>query len=475
MNKYDLVVIGAGPGGYVAAIRASQLGLKIAIIEKRATLGGTCLNVGCIPSKSLLESSFKFYEATKGLEEHGVIVDPVLDFKKLVQRKSNIVSSVTQGVDYLMKKNKIDRYLGTGSISSSKENLFIITIKGDEKSTSKELLNSIQADNVILATGSEPVSLPNITVDGKSIITSDHVFSLNKVPKKMLVIGGGVIGLELGSVWQRLGTDVSIVEFMPQVLLGADAQVAKTFQRILESQGLDIHLESKVLGVDKKGSTLSVQIENKRSGSFTIDTDLVLVAVGRKAYYEGLGIENLGVKIIERKKIDVNSTTFETSVKGIYAIGDVIDGPMLAHKAEEEGIAVAEIIAGHKAHVFYKGIPSVVYTHPELAWVGKTEEDLKKEGIAYKVGRSFFKGNARAKVLNQTDGFVKILADTETDTILGVHILGPNASEIIGEIAVAFEFGASCEDLARTTHAHPTVSEVIKEAAMDVENRAIHS
>lgn len=468
MEQYDVVVIGAGPGGYVAAIRAAQLGKKVAIIEKRKTLGGTCLNVGCIPSKALLDSSEEYDKAKHKLGDHGITVGSVkIDIKKMMERKDKVVSEVTSGVDYLMKKNKITRYLGLGKFISKTE----VSITGEDGK-----VETIAGSNIIIATGSTPIEIPPLPIDGKTLITSDHAIALEEVPSHLIIVGAGVIGLELGSVWARLGAKVTIVELLPRLFGTADAATASYAQRLLEKQGLTFLFETKVHGAKVKGKKVEVEIESKDGKKSVLEGDKVLVSIGRRPNTDGLGAKELGIEFTERGRIKVKPNHFQTNIPNIYAIGDVIDGPMLAHKAEDEGIALAEMIAGKAGHVNYKAIPWVVYTWPEVAWVGHGEEELKNQGIEYKVGKSMFKANARSKAMNEPDGQVKILSDKKTDKLLGVHIVGPRASDMIAEIAVAFEFGASAEDIARSTHAHPTLSEVIREAAMDADAKwSIHS
>ncbi|UZN06492.1 MULTISPECIES: dihydrolipoyl dehydrogenase [Leptospira] len=464
--EFDVVVIGAGPGGYVCAIRAAQLGFKTAIIEKRKTLGGTCLNVGCIPSKALLDSSEEYHKTLHKLEVHGISVGKVdLDLGKLMNRKDQIVKEVTDGVDFLIGKNKIKRYEGFGKVLSAGK----VEVTSNEGN--KEVIN---AKHIVVATGSVPIDIPGLTVDGKNIITSDHAINIRKVPKKMIIIGAGVIGLELGSVWARLGTAVTVVEFLPGLISNVDRQMGSLLERSLTSQGLEFLFEHKVKGATTTKNGVKVPIEDSKGESKELEADVVLVAVGRRPFLEGVGLEEAGVALTPRKRIQVNGH-FQTSVPGIYAIGDAIDGPMLAHKAEEEGVALAELLAGQSGHVHYDAVPYVIYTWPEMAWVGKGEEELKAAGIEYKTGKSLFRPNARSKAMNEVEGQVKILADKKTDKLLGAFIFGPRASDMVAELAIAMEFGASAEDIARSFHAHPTLSEVIKEAAMAVDKWAIHA
>ncbi len=466
MKEFDYTVIGAGPGGYVSAIRAAQLGLKVAIIEKRKTLGGTCLNVGCIPSKALLDSSEEYHKAKHKLADHGILAKDVkLDLKTLLARKDKVVKEVCDGVDYLMNKNKIQRFLGHGKLISNTE----IEI------TSESGTEVIKSKHIILATGSVPISISGFEVDGKQIVTSDHAINLPEVPKHLVIIGAGVIGLELGSVWSRLGAKVTVVELQAKLFGSADKQMSAYAQRLLEGQGINFLFEHKVTSLDKKKDKVVVKVNDPTGKPLDVEGDVVLVAVGRKPYTESLGLKEVGVELTERGRIKVDTHTFKTAVPNIYAIGDVIDGPMLAHKAEDEGIALAEMIAGQSGHVNYNAIPWIVYTWPEVAWVGYGEEELQAQGIEYKVGKSMFKSNARSKAMNETEGQVKVLADKKTDKLLGLYIIGPRASDMIIEAGVAFEFGASAEDLARTVHPHPTLSEVVREAAMAVDKWSIHS
>jgi dihydrolipoamide dehydrogenase len=462
---YELIVIGTGPGGYVCAIRAAQLGLKVAVVEKRKTHGGTCLNIGCIPSKALLQASEKFAEATHDLAGFGVIIDtPQLDLAAMMKHKDDTVAANVNGVGFLFKKNKIDSFFGTGTITAPG----VVEVAAADGSSQK-----VEAKNIVIATGSDVVQLPGITIDEKSIVSSTGALSLERVPKKLLIIGAGVIGLELGSVWGRLGAEVTVVEFLDRILPGTDAEVAKQFQRMLEKQGFHFHLGHKVTKVEKTAADLAVHIEPSAGGDAAVlAADTVLVAIGRRPVTDGLGLDAVGVAQ-ERGRVVIDDR-FATNVPGIYAIGDVVRGPMLAHKAEDEGIAVAEILAGQHGHVNYEVIPSVVYTVPEIASVGATEEDLKANGIAYKTGKFPFTANGRARAMRHTEGFVKILADAATDRVLGVHIIGAAAGELIAEACVLMEFGGSAEDLARTCHAHPTLSEAVREAALGVDKRSIH-
>jgi dihydrolipoamide dehydrogenase len=466
--SYDLIVIGTGPGGYVCAIRAAQLGMKVAVVEKRSTHGGTCLNVGCIPSKALLHASHAYDEAKHAFGAMGIEASPVLDLPKMQAFKREGVKGNVEGVAYLLKKNQVDSYFGTGRIVKSGQ--VAVTSPGGETQT-------LEAKSIVIATGSDVARLPGIEIDEKRIVSSTGALELASVPRKLLVIGAGVIGLELGSVWRRLGADVLVIEFLDRILPGIDNEIARSFQRLLEKQGIAFRLASKVTGVfgpESPGKPLSIEVEPAAGGvAETIESDVVLVAVGRVPYTEGLGLAEAGVALDAKKRILVDGH-FQTSASGIFAIGDVIAGPMLAHKAGDEGIAVAEIIAGQAGHVNYDVIPNVIYTSPEVASVGKSEEELKAAGIAYNVGKFPFTANGRAKSIRMTDGFVKILADATTDRVLGVHIIGANAGEIIAEACVLMEFGGSAEDLARTCHAHPTLTEAVREAALAVGKRAIH-
>jgi dihydrolipoamide dehydrogenase len=463
--SYDLIVIGTGPGGYVCAIRAAQLGLKVAVVEKRATHGGTCLNVGCIPSKALLHASERYHEAADGFAAMGIKVKPDLDLAAMLAFKDQGVKGNVDGVEFLLKKNKIDAVQGTGrTVAPGK--VEVTSADGKQQ--------TLETKNIVIATGSEVAPLPGTNVDEKRIVSSTGALSLPEVPKRLVVIGGGYIGLELGSVWSRLGADVTVIEMLPRITPGLDAEVARQLQRVLEKQGLKFKLGMKVAGVDTKSASLKLTLEPANGGaSETLECDVVLVAIGRVPNTEGLGLADIGVKTDNHGRVVVDKL-YATNVPGIYALGDVITGPMLAHKAEDEGIAVAEILAGQAGHVNYDVIPSVIYTAPEVASVGKTEEELKDAGIAYKAGRFPFTANGRAKVNRTTEGFVKVLSDAATDRVLGVHIIGADAGTMIAEAAVLMEFGGSAEDLARTCHAHPTLNEAVKEAALAVDNRPIH-
>lgn len=462
---YDLVVIGTGPGGYVCAIRAAQLGLKVAVVEKRKTHGGTCLNVGCIPSKALLHASEMFEEAAHTFEKLGIVVGkPKLDLKAMMTHKQETIDANVTGVGFLLKKNKIDAFHGTASIPAAGK---VVVTAEDGKA------QEIETKNIVIATGSESAPLPGVTVDEKTVVTSTGALEIGSVPKELVVVGAGVIGLEIGSVWSRLGAKVTVVEFLDRILPGMDGEVAKQFQRILEKQGFTFQLGSKVTKVEtgKKGATVTVEPATGGEAK-TLNADIVLVAIGRRPNTDGLGLDKAGVAT-ERGRVVIDDH-FKTNVAGIYAIGDVVRGPMLAHKAEDEGVAVAEIIAGKHGHVNYDAIPGIVYTAPEVAAIGKTEEELKAAGVAYKIGKFPFTANGRARAMRHTDGFVKVLADAATDRVLGCHIIGPHAGDLIAEVTVLMEFGGSSEDLARTCHAHPTLAEAVKEAAMAVEKRQIH-
>ncbi|WPY93360.1 dihydrolipoyl dehydrogenase [Limimaricola variabilis] len=462
MASYDLIVIGAGPGGYVCAIKAAQLGLKTAVVEGRETLGGTCLNVGCIPSKALLHATHALHEAEHNFAKMGLKTEkPEVDWDQMLAYKRDSVGQNTGGIEFLFKKNKIDWLKGWGSIP--------------EKGKVKVGDDVHEAKHIVIASGSVPASIPNVEIDEKVVVTSTGALELGRIPEKMVVIGAGVIGLELGSVYRRLGTEVTVVEYLDAITPGMDAEIARNFQKILTKQGLKFVLGSAVQGVTVEGDKATVTWKSRKDDSEqSLEADCVLVATGRKPYVDGLGLEELGVEMTDRGQIKIDDH-FKTSVDGVYAIGDAVPGLMLAHKAEDEGVAIAEILAGQKGHVNYEVIPGVVYTHPEVATVGKTEEQLKEEGRAYKVGKFPFMGNARAKANFSAEGFVKILADKETDRILGAHIIGPMAGDLIHEVCVAMEFGAAAEDLARTCHAHPTYSEGVREAALALGDGAIHA
>ena len=464
-EKFQAVIIGGGPGGYVCAIRLAQLGIKTACIESRETLGGTCLNIGCIPSKSLLNLSENYFRA-KHFSNLGIEIGKIkLNLKKMMKNKDEAVTILTKGIEFLFKKNKVTYYKGTGSFKSHNQ----ISIVGDKN---KEIV--IETDKTIISTGSEPVSLPGIKFDEKVIISSTGALSLSAVPKKMVVVGGGYIGLEMGSVWSRLGAEVHVIEFLDHITPGMDKEISKEFIKILQKQGINFHLETKVDSIKKKNNIATVSTTSKNGKKINFNCNVVLISVGRKPNTKNLNLEAIGVSLDNKKRIKVNNN-FQTNVDSVYAIGDVIKGPMLAHKAEEEGIAIAELIAGQSGHVNYDIIPGVIYTFPEVASIGKTEEQLKDLNTKYKIGKFPFMANSRAKAINEPQGFVKILADEKTDKVLGTHIIGPNAGEMIAEIAIAMEFGASSEDIARTCHAHPTFSEAIKEAALSVDKRPIHS
>ena len=465
-DTYDVTVIGGGPGGYVAAIRAAQLGMKVALVEKRSTLGGTCLNVGCIPSKALLHSSHLFAEAQHAFADHGIKASGVkLDLKKMMAHKDGVVGDTIKGVDFLMKKNKITRLVGAGSIAAPGK----VTVTPD-----KGKGETLDTKNIIIATGSDVTPLPGVDIDEKVIVSSTGALELTKVPKNFVVVGAGVIGLEMGSVWSRLGANVTVVEFLDVILPGMDVEVSKQMQRILKGQGLDFKLKSKVVGAKKSKTGVTLTVEPRDGGDAEkLQADVVLVAIGRRPYTDGLGLENAGVKVDDRGFIPTDHG-FKTNVDGIYAIGDVIGGAMLAHKAEDEGVVLAEMIAGQSGHIDYDAIPGIVYTWPEVAGLGKTEEQLKKAGVKYKAGKFPFMANARARAMGDTDGFVKILADAETDAVLGVHIVGPAAGDLIQECVTVMEFGGAAEDIARICHGHPGLSEVVKEAALAVDGRALH-
>ncbi|HEX7389717.1 MAG TPA: dihydrolipoyl dehydrogenase [Acidiphilium sp.] len=460
-EQFDVIVIGGGPGGYVCAIRAAQLGMKVACVEKRATLGGTCLNVGCIPSKALLQSSENYHALLHGFAQHGVMAkDASFDLERMMGHKTDVVSANVKGVEFLFRKNKVTWIKGEAAFKSAD------TIIVDGK--------DYQGKHVVIATGSESVPLPGVEVDEKTIVTSTGALALETVPKHLVVIGGGYIGLELGSVWNRLGAEVTVVEFLDRLVPTMDGEIATTFQKILVKLGMKFKLGTKVTGAKKTGAGVSLTIEPAKGGAAeTLDADVVLVSIGRRAHTAGLNLDAVGVATDERGRVKTDDH-FASNVKGIYAIGDVIAGPMLAHKAEEEGVALAEILAGQAGHVNYGAIPGVVYTWPEVASVGKTEEDLKAEGVDYKIGKFPFTANGRARAMGDTDGFVKLLSDRKTDRLLGAHIIGPDAGTIIAELVLAIEFGASAEDVARTSHAHPSLNEAVKEAALAVDGRAIH-
>ena len=464
-EKFQAIVIGGGPGGYVCAIRLSQLGIKTACVESRGSLGGTCLNIGCIPSKSLLNLSENFHKV-KHFSNLGIEISAVkLNLEKMMKNKDKVVTILTKGIEFLFKKNKVTHYKGTGSFKSATQ----VSIIDDKK---KETI--IDSDKIIISTGSEPISLPGVKFDEKVIVSSTGALALSKVPKKMVIVGAGYIGLEMGSVWSRLGSEVHVVEFLDHITPGMDKEISKEFMKILQKQGINFHLQTKVNSIKKNNKRAVVSTTNKDGKKINFECDVVLVSVGRKPNTKNLNLDAIGIALDDKKRVKVDKN-FQTNVKNIYAIGDVIAGPMLAHKAEEEGIAIAELIAGQSGHVNYNIIPGVVYTSPEVASIGKTEEQLKDLNQKYKVGKFPFMANSRAKAINETDGFVKILAEEKTDKVLGVHIIGSHAGEMIAQIAIAMEFGASSEDIARTCHAHPTFSEAIKEAALSVDKRPIHS
>ncbi len=464
-EKFDVTVIGGGPAGYVCSIRMSQLGLKVACVESRGALGGTCLNVGCIPSKSLLNLSENFQKA-QNFEKIGIEISNIkLNLNKMMENKDKAVNNLTKGVEFLFKKNKITYFKGTASFEAKNK---ISIIDSENKKT------TIETKNTVISTGSEPLSLKNVEFDEEKILSSTGALKLSKVPKKMIVVGAGYIGLEMGSVWSRLGAEVQVLEFLDHITPGMDKEISKEFMKILGKQGIKFNLNTKVEKINKVKGGVTIETINKSGEKETLNSDVVLISVGRKPYTKKLNLEKIGVEIDQKGRIKVGQD-FKTNIENIYAIGDVIDGPMLAHKAEEEGIAVAEILAGQSGHVNYDIIPGVIYTFPEVAYVGKTEEQLKNEKVNYKIGKFSFLANSRAKAIDETDGFVKILTESETDKVLGVHIIGPHAGEMIAELSIAMEFGASSEDIARTCHAHPTFSEAIKEAALAVDKRQIHS
>jgi len=466
-DAYDLVIIGGGPGGYVAAIRAAQLGLKTACVEKRGALGGTCLNVGCIPSKALLQSSEKYEEAAHEFEAHGIDVGDVkLNLKTMMGRKEKVVEDLTKGIEFLFKKNKVDYHKGMGRID--KPGSVVVTAEngGGEQ--------TLETKNILIATGSESMPIPGVDVDEKQVVTSTGALALSKVPKHFVVIGGGYIGLEMGSVWRRLGSKVTVVEFLDRITPGMDGEVSKQFQRVLKKQGMDFRLKTKVTGAATSSDGVTLTVEPSEGGDAEeIACDVVLVSVGRRPYTEGLGLDAVGVKTDNRGFIEIDDH-FQTSTPGIYAIGDCVRGPMLAHKAEDEGVVCAEIMAGQSGHIDYDAIPGIVYTWPEVASVGKTEEQLKEAGVEYRVGKFPFMANSRARCNDTTEGFVKILADAKTDKVLGAHIIGADAGNLIHEIVSVMEFGGSAEDVARTCHGHPTLNEAVKEAALAVDGRPIH-
>ena len=465
-ETYDLVVIGGGPGGYVCAIKAAQLGMKVACVEKRGALGGTCLNVGCIPSKALLHSSHLYEEAMHGMASHGIKVQGVgLDLGAMLDNKDKVVDGLTKGIEGLFKKNKVAYLVGTGRIAAPGRVAVALNDGGSQE---------LEAKHIVIATGSDVMPLPGVEIDEQRIVSSTGALDLDEVPRDLLVIGAGYIGLEMGTVWRRLGSRVTVVEFLDRVTPGMDGEVSKQFERILKKQGIEFRLATKVTGVDTSGARLKVTVEPAKGGEAgEIEADVVLVSIGRRPYTEGLGLEEVGVKLDRAGRVEVDEH-YATSVPGIYAIGDVIKGPMLAHKAEEEGSCVAELLAGQKPHLDYDIIPGVVYTAPEVASIGRTEEQLKEAGIDYRVGKFPFLANSRARSTGHTDGFVKLLVDAATDRVLGAHIMGAEAGTLIAEIAIAMEFGASSEDIARTCHAHPTMEEAIKEAALAAHAKPIH-
>ena len=467
-DHYDVIIIGGGPAGYVGAIRAAQLGLKIAIIERRGTLGGTCLNVGCIPSKTLLQSSHFFEMASKEFAHHGIDLGKIsLNLKTMMARKEKVVHDLTEGIEFLIKKNKIDYFSGCAQVTSKDQ----VSIEFNEQSLKPKVLKT---SNIVVATGSEVASLPGVEIDENQIIDSTGALALNKVPKSMIVVGAGVIGLELGSVWRRLGSEVTVIEFLDVVLPGMDQEISKSMQRILKKQGLDFRMGTKVLGAELGQSEVSLTIENKKTGDHdVIQAEKILVSIGRNPVTNDLGLSGVGVDVDEQGFILIDED-YQTNIEGIFAVGDVIGGAMLAHKAEDEATVCIEIIAGQTGHINYDHIPSIVYTHPEIAFVGKTEEQLRKDGVSFNVGKFPFSANSRARCNADADGFVKLLASTKTDTILGCHIIGPGAGDLIQEVVVAMELSASAEDVARICHGHPGLPEAIKEAALDVGGRVIH-
>lgn len=462
MSEFDLVVIGGGPAGYVGAIRAAQLGMKVACVEKRGTLGGTCLNVGCIPSKALLNTTEKYVDAAHHFAEIGIKVSKLeFDLTQMMKNKRSIVENLTKGIEGLFKKNKVEYIKGTGAITGKNE----VTVDGKTK---------LNAKNILIATGSEVMGLPGVKINEKNIVSSTGALELEKVPEHLVVVGGGVIGLELGSVWKRLGAKVTVIEFLDRITPGMDNEIAKQFQRILEKQGIEFKLGHKVTGVDNKGKELKLTVEPSASGAAQeVKAEVVLVAIGRKPYTAGLGLDKVGVKVDERGRVSINDH-FQTNLPNIYAVGDVVVGPMLAHKAEEEAVAAVEIMAGQKPHIAQNLVPGVIYTWPEVANVGKTEEQLKEAGVQYRAGKFPFMANSRGRTVGETEGFVKILADAKTDRVLGVHIIGPDAGTLIAEAVTIMEFGGSSEDIARTCHAHPTLNEAVKEAALATLGRVVH-
>ena len=466
-ETFDLVVIGAGPGGYVAAIRAAQLGMKVAVVEKRATFGGTCLNVGCIPSKALLQSSHLFEEAGHDLAVHGIVLGaPKLDLGQMMKRKSEVVDATTKGVAFLFRKNKITSFQGTGRIDKAGS----VAVLGEDGA----LKDTLSTKNILIASGSEVTPLPGVTIDEKKIMSSTGALELAEVPQRLIVVGAGIIGLELGSVWRRLGSDVTMVEFLDRIAPGVDDEVTKQLHRSLQRQGLKFKLGSKVTQAETADSGVTLTVEPTKGGAAeTLQADVVLVCIGRRPCIDGLGLDKAGVKLTGRGRIAVDGH-FQTSVPGIYAIGDVIDGPMLAHKASEDGVACVETIAGQKGHVNWDLVPSIIYTQPGVAWVGKTEDELKASGVAYKVGKYPFTADPRSRANGATEGFAKVLADKATDKVLGVHIIGAEAGTMIAEAAMAMEFSASAEDIGRVCHAHPTVNEALKEAALAAWEKPIH-
>ena len=466
-ETFDLVVIGAGPGGYVAAIRAAQLGMKVAVVEKRATLGGTCLNVGCIPSKALLQSSHLFEEAGHDLAAHGIVVAaPKLNFAQMMKRKGEVVGATTKGIEFLFKKNKVASFRGAGRIEAAGS----VAVVGEDGAVK----DTLAARNILIASGSEVTPLPGVTIDEKKIVSSTGALELAEVPRRLVVVGAGIIGLELGSVWRRLGSEVTVIEFLDRITPGVDDEITKFLQRALAKQGLKFRLGAKVTKAEATDSGVTLTVEPSKGGAAEmLEADVVLVAIGRRPYVAGLGLDKAGVKLTDRGRIAVDGH-FQTSVPGIYAIGDVVDGPMLAHKASEDGIACVETLAGQKGHVNWDLVPSVIYTQPEVAWVGKTEEQLKAAGVAYKIGKYPFTADPRSRANGATEGFVKVLADKTTDRVLGVHIFGAEAGTMIGEAGLAMEFAASAEDIGRICHAHPTVNEALKEAALAAWDKPIH-